>query len=193
MCGLSIKSCMVRDTMKKMILGSQWGMKKLILLCLILCFCLPLQVSAKPELTERKITEMLKTLVQAVKKHDEKKIISFFTPKAKFAFEMSPLMGGKQEFNLKEYEKMLKLGWETISTYSYEVKDIKIKLASDKQSAIVTDTTLEVAEIGKQKLISKAREEFSVILYQGKPRIEWLRAKVDIKVSINASQNSDTN
>jgi len=140
-----------------------------------------LGVIAETKLSVDSINKMLNNIKKSVQQKDADKFATYFTTGAKVRFEMPFSMGGNMNVNISQYVRMLKQGWALPVKYSYEVRDIQIKISQDKKSATVTDLTIESAEMdGKIIATTKTRETVEVIISNGVPKIRSLYGVVKL-------------
>ena len=140
-----------------------------------------LNLFAETSLTEQSVSKMLKVMEEAVKAQDAENLISHFSKEAKITFEMPANMGGKMEMDVTGYKSILLQAWALPAKYTYDSQDLVITVASDGKSAIATDVTIETLEVnGKVIMSSKTREDVTVKLFNGIPKITDLYAKVEM-------------
>ena len=146
---------------------------------LLVLFYFLVACSAETTLNTGSVNQMLDDMLESVQKKDADKLVSYFTADAVIILDVPPKMGGKREINKSQYAQMLKEGWATPAKFTYEVKDIKIKISKDKKKATVSDITLETVEMnGKIVAKAKTQETMEIVLSDGKPEIKSLYGKI---------------
>ena len=138
-------------------------------------------LTAETTLNTESVNKLLNNIQESVRKKDADKFATYFTDDAKITIEMPSNMGGTMNLNMTQYIKMLKEGWALPAKYTYEVKDIRIKISQNKNSATVNDVTLEKIEMnGKIIASSESIETMTVVISNGTPKIKSLYGKVKL-------------
>jgi len=136
---------------------------------------------AEKRLSERSVSNMLKTMEKSAKSHDAETLMSFFSKNAKIILDMPAKLGGKTVMGVSKFTDMLKQSWGMKAEFTYETRDVVISIAADGKSAIATDLTLETVSIGGKLIMStKTKEKITIELIDGKPLIMELYGKVEI-------------
>ncbi len=147
---------------------------KRVLLSLTLFLALVGPTIAETKLTKQSIQSMLNKMTAAVNAKDAGKLLVHFTPDAKITLHVN---GRKMVTTPKQYQGLLQQTWAAAENYTYKVTGLKVELAADGKSAVVTDTTQESATIGGQKMTSVNEETLTVKLVGGKPMVTSLEGR----------------
>jgi len=147
---------------------------------MLVLFIITFSVSAESKLTTESVTQMLNEIQKSVLAQDAEKFAAFFTDDAKINIEMPANMGGDMNLDKPKYINMLKLGWAVKDVeYTYEVKNIEIKISANGKSATVKDLTFETIKMGGKIIASsKSEETLNVIVSEGVPKVKNLHGKV---------------
>jgi large exoprotein involved in heme utilization and adhesion len=116
----------------------------------------------------------------SINQRDINGLASHFTIDARIVIDVPDYLGSDVNIGIDEYKDMLTKGWSASDKYSFRAQDLKIKIASNKKSAIVTSTVIETVQIDQKTASSSSTEEFSVILSGGLPLIKRLTAKLEL-------------
>lgn len=147
---------------------------------MLVLFLVTFSLSAETKLTTESVTQMINGIQKTVLAQDAEKFAAFFTDDAKINIEMPANMGGVMNLDKPKYINMLKLGWAAKDVeYTYEVKNIEIKISANGKNATVKDLTLETIKVGGKIIASsKSEETLKVIVSEGVPKIINLYGKV---------------
>ena len=148
-------------------------MRKL-LLCFTLFLALVAPTVADAKLTKQSIQGMVNKMTAAVNAKDAGKLLAHFTPDAKIILHVN---GRKMVTTPKQYQGLLQQTWAAAENYTYKVTGLKVELAKDGKSAVLTDTTHESATIGGQKMTSVNEETLTIKLVGGKPMVTSLEVR----------------
>lgn len=130
------------------------------------------------KITEESVRNMLTQMEQAAVAHDVGMLTKHIAADATITFDLPAAMGGKQEISLGDYKEMLTQGWSMPATYTYEVKDIQVSVASDGMSATATDVTIETVEMDGQMMSTETNERLEITADNGKPIITSIYGKL---------------
>ena len=134
-------------------------------------------------LTEKNITAMTDAIEASARSHDPGAITRHFAPGATIQIVMPPNAGGQtQNLSVEQYDQMLREGWALYSQSTYRVEDVVIKISSDGQTALLTDTTIETIQMQGRTLSTRTHEVVSVALQNGRPVITKLVGTVMLEV-----------
>jgi hypothetical protein len=157
-------------------------MKLLKYLVLLLSLTTSNLLLAETTLTEASVNKMLNDIQTTVIDKNLTGFASYFTKDSTITIVMPENMGGTSTIGKQEYLRMLEQGWALPAEYTYEIRDIKINVAPDGQSAIATDVTLEtVAMDGKVVASTRSYETINIVLHDGGPKIKALRGEVEMQ------------
>ncbi len=138
---------------------------------------------AEDVLTEKKITAMTDAIEAAARSHDPRAITRHFAPGAMIRIVMPPNAGGQTlNLSVEQYDRMLREGWAQYSQSTYRVEDVAIKISSDGQTALLTDTTIETIRVQGRTLSTRTHEVVSVALQNGRPVITKLVGTMMLEV-----------
>jgi len=137
-------------------------------------------ISADTLLSKSSVNELMDNIQEAVHAQDVEALSSFFTEDASIIVEMPKNMGGTLKLKTDQYKEMLRQSWAMSAKYTYDVKNIEIKISQDKKSATVTDLTIETVEMMGQTIKSKSYETMNVIISGGTPKINNLYGKIEL-------------
>ena len=151
-------------------------MKTFLWVMLVCVFSWPVQ--AADRLTESMIRSLIDSTTVAVKRRDVDGVMKHFAPSARLELNLPASMGGgKSVMTVAEYRQLLREGWGSSQTIVYKVEDLVVRVAPDAKTAEVTDTVLEVVEMGGQVIRSRTAESATIALIQGQPKVIRLVAR----------------
>jgi ketosteroid isomerase-like protein len=137
---------------------------------------------AETTLTETSVNQLLKDVQTAIDDKNISVFASYFTDDSTITFVMPENLGGTSTLNKQQYIESLKQAWAMPAENTYEVKDIKIDVAPDGQSALATDVVLEAVVLnGKTVASTQTHETINIVLSEGAPRIKAIRGEVEIQ------------
>ena len=147
---------------------------------MLVLFLVAFGVSAETKLTTESVTQMINDIQKTVLAQDAVKFAAFFTDDAKITIEMPANMGGVMNLDKPKYINILKLGWAVKDVeYTYEVKNIEIKISANGKNATIKDLTLETIKMGGKIIASsKSEETLKVIISDKTPKVKSLYGKV---------------
>ncbi len=132
-------------------------------------------------MTETDIRNMLKLMEHSVISRDVEGLMSHLSEDAEIMLEMPESMGGKMELDVNSYKSMLAQSWALPAKFTYEVRNINIRMGPEGKTASASDTTLESVEINGMVISSKSEEQLTIVSDNGKPLITGIVAKVEVK------------
>lgn len=148
-----------------------------ILWVMLLCV-LSWSAQAADRLTESMVRSLIDNTTAAIKKRDVEGVMKHFAPSARLELTLPASMGGgKSVMNVAEYRQLLRDGWGSSQTLVYKVEDLVVRVAPDAKTAEVSDTVLEVVEMGGQVIRSRTAEVATIALINGQPKVIRLVAR----------------
>jgi len=135
-------------------------------------------LSAETLLNKSSVSELVANVHKYAGIKDVDKVTSYLTDDASIVLEMPQNMGGTHNLNKDQYKKNLKEGFAATTNYTYDVKDIDVKISQDKRSATVTNTILETYEINGRIISSTAHEIFTIIISDRTLKINRVYGKI---------------
>ena len=137
-------------------------------------------VRAADTLTVDSVQALLDSIMANVDKRNAKAVVRAFAKDATITLELPQDLGGRMEMGRKKYGEMLRQSFATSSNYKYEVTNVKIALAADKRSAVVTDEVMETMEMGGITISTSTAERVEIVLVNGNPKVQTLYGKVKL-------------
>jgi len=153
---------------------------------LLLGWLIALPSSGADMLTTERVEALLDAIDQASEARDVDALLTHMAAKLDVQMKMPASEGGDMRMSRKEYAAMTRITFAMASDYSYRREDTHIDIAADGQSATVTDTTIERVVIMGQTVNSKAREEATIELIDGKPMIVRLVADANVQPGVRS-------
>jgi len=148
----------------------------------------PFSLSAETFLSKSSVSKLMQNVNNSARSMDVEKVSSYFTEDVSIILEMPKNMGGTQKLNKEQYKKNLREGFAIATKYTYDIKDIEIKISKDNKSATVTDLVYETVEINGRTISTKSHETINVIILDGVPKINSYYGKLlpeDVMVTTN--------
>jgi hypothetical protein len=153
-------------------------MKKLVKVSvLIIALCVS-AISHAGGLTEKTIIDLMKKVDNATSSLDIAPIEEILSDNV--AITMNITSQGQTEVlkpTKQEYLSMLQEGWSMYTNYKYVRTNVKIKLESEKRAYVTADVE-ESMTVQGQNITGKSKEEVTVELIGGKPKITKVTARV---------------
>lgn len=131
------------------------------------------------QISEAEVKALLARMQTAAKANNATQLMSFFTPDAKIVAELPADMGGTMTFDTQAYKSMLQKGWSVLKDkqYTYEIKNVQIKVYPDKDRAFVTDETHESFKAGQKTITAVTQQQILVVRHQGQLKVKVLKGK----------------
>ncbi len=135
-----------------------------------LSFTLAVNTYAADSISESDAKDLITSFHATVEKRDAEAVGDFFAKNAKIEVIMPPSLGGKKvTMDVSQFLMVLKQGWRTAETYSYELEDIEITVNADGKSASITDTMTETGKFkGGITFTTKTSGKTTISLVDGK-------------------------
>jgi len=137
---------------------------------LILLF-IPFSLSAETLITKSSVNELIQKVTHSARSMDAEKLASYLTDDISMTLEIPVNMGGTQILNKEQYIKHLRDGFAVATKYTYDVKDIEIKISKDSNSATVTNSVYETIEINGANISTKSRGLIAIVISDGTLKI----------------------
>lgn len=150
-------------------------MKTVARLFLMLIAVVAATTSYATDLSESSVMALMAQMDQAIHERDAEAVGKLVSPMVEMSGSVTS-NGVRQPFhmNKSQYMQSLRMVWAQASEYSYERKNVKIRLAQGK--AIVTATVIERMRIGTNHITSTSDESAEIALVNGKLQLTRVTA-----------------
>lgn len=134
---------------------------------------------ASTGITEAEVKVLLARMQAAAKAHNADKLLSYFTPDAKIVAQMPEEMGGRMTLDPQLYKNLLQKGWSVLKgkQYTYDVKNIQIKVFPGKDKAMVSDETHESFRLNNETITSVTHQQMLIVRHQGQLKVKVLKGQ----------------
>jgi ketosteroid isomerase-like protein len=153
---------------------------------LLLLFLVSYNLSAETLLNKASVSKLIENVQAAAGVRDVDEMTSYFTDDITITIEMPANMGGTQKVNKEQYKKNVKDSITAYKNYTYDVKDIDIKISEDNKSATVTDLVFETIEVDGRTISMKSHEIITIVISNGVLKVNSVYGQVkpeNIKVT----------
>ena len=135
-------------------------------------------LSAETLLNKSSVSKLIEDTHAAASVRDVDRMASYFTDDITITIEMPANMGGTHKLNKEQYTKNVKDSLTAYKAYTYDVKDINIKISEDNKSATVTDLVFETISVDGRTISTKSHEVINVIISNGVLKINSVYGKI---------------
>jgi ketosteroid isomerase-like protein len=139
------------------------------------------QPGALTSITREALEQMVDEFKNAVRKRDLDSIAAQFSPDAVIFITIDTPEGTQNlRFGKDEYMAHLQEGWSQVSHYDYEVKNLKMDISSDGQSATIESDIHESVGVQGMTVKTVTHENLALELINGNLQIIKVAGKVSL-------------